>query len=1563
MKQQLGKYRIESELGKGAMGSVFKAWHPGFGEYVAIKTIQDTRLGGGELLDRFKVEGQNLAKLNHQNIVRIFDADEADGEHFIVMEYMNGGSLDRIIAGRESVPLAKRVGYLVPVCHALEYAHKRGLFHRDIKPANIMLGIDGKDEIVKVVDFGIARLVDSSQTQTNFLIGAPAYMAPELITASAKANAKTDIWALGVTLYELISYQRPFEGKDLEELKHNIVRGIHKPLTQIVPDCPKDLSLVVEKALQKDPGARYQTVEDLLLEFEPIAKRLRTDVAGSLVRRARDLVEIGEYGAAKSALHEAIGYDATNLQARSLLQNVDEELRRKDLLPRLQEDLTRARSLLADGRYREAREAAQHAIGLDSRFEPAQKLLGEIQEAEALAEEIQKKLDYARRCVEDGELTQASRTVEQVLSIDPENHEAFSLNAKIRGRREELERRKKVNQLLRSADDLLIVGKYDECLLLVDEALREFPENLELQNRKKSALAEKSEQLRQSLLTKAKKLRTSQQFDQALEILDELLAKFPGDSAGVLLRPSVQKDRDQEQLNKQLGVAWEELQSLKHQGKFSQAIDLAKDLVVKFPSEERIKEFIRELEAEIRLDQIHTELDATVKKIQEFMRDGEFSQAVHESDRALKIFPNNPLLVSLRKEAKAQQDRKDILEKQNGCLYEVRRLIPAGQFKAAEELARKGLTEFGEHAGLREALRDAERNYSLQTEKIRQQDLTKTKIKESCEKSNPGGATLILQNAERDGVIEKDTPLHATLVQYIERAKDQEGKERQAQIESRQGRVRQAVDRKDFAAAIRLADEFEREFGFDRKVSALRGIAESGLEADRIARQERDDVLQRASSYLDSGNVAAADQIIRNSLEAGILKESDPQVLALLQKTKEILDRDKERKRRVQAIAQSLRGLLRKGDFAEATEAGQRALEAEGHNEEIAELTKQAKVALVKEESLQKKRVAELRSIRGLLAEEDPHQAKRVLEDGLLQGVLNRKDPEVVELQRQVAEAIRSKAEQANAVEATREESGAPPVIPGKEGRNKWVLGGIAAGVLATVVGGSIYFSHHHGPPPSPPPSATKDNDAVLWNNAEDAMSQSPKDLKTALDDYEKVAKLHGEHQTLAQSKIDGIKSLQNEEAKLFQQAEEALKKSDYQKSIDLFTQLVKIDGDYRAEAEAGIKRATDLSRGKDPRAIADEDFKKALDAFKRRDYVSAQKELQALGSAPSDWGHRKEVEGYLARCSERIQQHESLVKAESDFQSKNYEAAQDEATRAAHSGDRDEDDANRAQELLKNIRGRQEQKKVFEQAEAMKGKDPQQARIQFQQVVSFPSGDPDLVANAKDEIARISPLKPYAPLVSQIDGLIGQRQFDAASDVLKQLPPDQADYGRLRSAIESGREDVAFEAKKDELAKAEQGKSEPKLRNLRDFFAVQQGRHHDEAVKLVSQIDADLKSLQPIKEIPIPDESVQIKKLLDLYVQAFRDKDGEELRSIWPAMNDKQFKGYFNGAESIQIELTDCDIKADAGDVSCSQRAQFKAKGQQMQPPLMNVVNFHMKKHPNGEWFIEQLSYLKAAR
>jgi len=403
--QKLGKYQIEEKLGEGAMGFVYKAWHPGFNDYVALKTIQNTA-GGNQLTEWFKFEARTLAKLKHPNILQIYEVEEDQGIHFIVMEYLNGGSLDRLIAKHEDVPMAKRVGYVVSVLRALDYAHRRKVFHRDIKPANIMLHYDGDDEIIKVVDFGIARLVDFSKTQTNWQVGAPAYMAPELLTLSSTANEKTDIWAAGVTLYELIAYQRPFRGESLEDVKRNVVYGQAPRLSDLCSECPAELEAIVCRLLEKQPERRYQTVEEVLLDLEPVAKRLRTQAAEAFLRRAEDLYELNDFDGARTTAKQVLQYDSGDTQARSLLQRAQEEIRRREVAPRLQEHLRKASDFLQIGQIEKARSEVQAALGLDSRFEPILKLRDEIEDA-ARAQLLDQK-PTAKQALSEASLAQSA---------------------------------------------------------------------------------------------------------------------------------------------------------------------------------------------------------------------------------------------------------------------------------------------------------------------------------------------------------------------------------------------------------------------------------------------------------------------------------------------------------------------------------------------------------------------------------------------------------------------------------------------------------------------------------------------------------------------------------------------------------------------------------------------------------------------------------------------------------------------------------------------------------------------------------------------------------------------------------------------------------------------------------------------------------------------------------------------------------------------------------------------------------------------------------------------------
>jgi len=260
-----GRYEIVGELGRGAMGVVYKATDPVIGRTVAVKTIKLSEEGTGlsrpELLTRFQTEARAAGLLTHPNIVVVFDAGEEDGLYYITMELVEGKSLQAHLDGGVAFALPRVLRIMEQTCSALQFAHERNVVHRDIKPANIMLT---GDDTVKVTDFGTAKILQfGTMQQTAHVMGTPSYMSPEQVKGRA-VDGRSDIFSLGVLLYEMVTGEKPFPGQNITTVIYKIVNEEPVPPRQIDPSIHPGISAVVMKALAKEPETRYQSCREML---------------------------------------------------------------------------------------------------------------------------------------------------------------------------------------------------------------------------------------------------------------------------------------------------------------------------------------------------------------------------------------------------------------------------------------------------------------------------------------------------------------------------------------------------------------------------------------------------------------------------------------------------------------------------------------------------------------------------------------------------------------------------------------------------------------------------------------------------------------------------------------------------------------------------------------------------------------------------------------------------------------------------------------------------------------------------------------------------------------------------------------------------------------------------------------------------------------------------------------------------------------------------------------------------------------------------------------------------
>jgi predicted Ser/Thr protein kinase len=445
MPSSIDRYRIRERLGQGGMGALFLALDPAIDRLVAIKVL---RVDNPDIRERFQREARLAARLQHPNIVTVYDVGEHEGQPFIAMEYIPGETLAELIRRRAPLDTRQRVEMVIEICSGLAFAHKHGIVHRDIKPANLIVSRDSN--ILKILDFGIARAGESGLTQVGMVIGTPNYMSPEQVRGDT-IDHRSDIFAVGLVLYELLVFRQAFEAETQPAVLMKILSDQPPPLASLDPMVDAGVAQVVYKALAKNSADRYQDLGAMKADLVRIVQRLETEASDGRTMMVPPPAPRGMQVVPTSPPAPSTG--ASDRVARHFAA-IDAALAAGD-----------------DARARQELQLATQAA-------PGHPRLGEMGAKITQARtqrELARSIGEARARLAAGALTEAGQWLARAQKVSPHAPEVAELRIEIEraadGREQERDRQRRVAAALAHAREAYRGGAADTALRAVHEAL------------------------------------------------------------------------------------------------------------------------------------------------------------------------------------------------------------------------------------------------------------------------------------------------------------------------------------------------------------------------------------------------------------------------------------------------------------------------------------------------------------------------------------------------------------------------------------------------------------------------------------------------------------------------------------------------------------------------------------------------------------------------------------------------------------------------------------------------------------------------------------------------------------------------------------------------------------------------------------------------------------------------------------------------------------------------------------------------------------------------------------
>jgi serine/threonine protein kinase len=723
--QKLGKYEVLDIVGRGGTGVVYKAIDPGIGRLVAIKMMTVGFADDPRLLKRFYREAQCAGKLQHPNIVPIYDLGDQDGNPYMVMEFLKGESLGSIISAGRSISLEQKLKIVIQICNALGYAHQRGVVHRGIKPANAIVL---QDFTVKIVDFGIARIGNEIVTRPGQIVGSVQYLSPEQINAS-QVDSRTDIFSVGVLLYQLLAYALPFDGKDTGAILLKIIHDPPPPLSTYLRAYPADLDSILARALAKTREERYATADDLAFDLARVQEELKREKVFEYLKSVDDLMANSQWNQAKEQILEVLKIDPQNTHVNDLLRTIQQRIQAQQRSEQARELRLQAEQAVARDELGDALRHLDRAVELDTDSKDLLQVRNSVAERKARAEQFAALLQRAESARDSGELEEAQKAMTEALALDKDNTEAKALNAIITREIAEQNKLKQVQNYLDEARKRLASRSFTDALDMLKKAEMLSPNAPGVRELENLAVSGQEHEKRRKQIerfnTEIEDALNQDDFALACSKATEGLGLFPEERSLLKHKGLVEKQREASEKRAYVEGQIAAAHRLLNSADPDQSLPPLKDALKKYPQETALLSMlsvVKETLDRLRVERNKAEYGKRAKNAIRRKAYDEAIQILNEGRKEIVSSELDDLLQFAQEEASNYATRKKI----DAVAEQAHRLISAHEYQRAidllesvlkglndEELiiiladARRHLEEFNQQ--IKEAIAKAER--------------------------------------------------------------------------------------------------------------------------------------------------------------------------------------------------------------------------------------------------------------------------------------------------------------------------------------------------------------------------------------------------------------------------------------------------------------------------------------------------------------------------------------------------------------------------------------------------------------------------------------------------------------------------------------------------------------------------------------------------------------------------------------------------------------------------------------------------------------------------------------